>query len=244
MAEMITLSNGIEAYLATPEGEAKGALIVIHEIWGLVPQTKDVADRFAAEGYLVLAPSLLAETGIAPERVAEFERLLFDPEADPEERHNQQTAFRALLAPIRSPEHAAKTLARVRFCFDYLAERAAGKVAITGFCFGGTSAFSLAVHEPRLKAAVPFYGHANFSVAELEKIQAPVLAFYGETDQALIEGLPELTEKMRAAGVDFDAVVYPGAGHAFFNDGNPWAFNQDAASDAWARTLDFLAARL
>ena len=86
MAEMITLSNGIEAYLATPEGEAKGALIVIHEIWGLVPQTKDVADRFAAEGYLVLAPSLLAETGIAPERVAEFERLLFDPEAQPADR--------------------------------------------------------------------------------------------------------------------------------------------------------------
>ncbi|ABY24578.1 carboxymethylenebutenolidase [Renibacterium salmoninarum ATCC 33209] len=244
MAEMITLSNGIDAYLATPVGEAKGAIIVIHEIWGLVPHTKDVADRFAAAGYLVLAPSLLAETGITSERAAEFERLLFDPDADPEEKNKQQTAFRALLAPIRSPEHAAKTAERVQVCFDFLTEKVGEKVAIAGFYFGGTSAFSLAVHEPRLKAAIPFYGHADFSVAELKNVKAPILAFYGETDEGLTTALPERSAKMKEADVEFEAVVYPSTGHAFFNDSNPWAFDQSASTDAWAKTLAFLAANI
>lgn len=244
MAEMITLSNDFDAYLATPEGEVKGGLIVIHEVWGLVDHTKDVADRFAKEGYLVLAPSLLAEFGLTEEKADEFQKLLFDPAADQEQKSKAQPAFREMLAPLRAPEFAAKTAARVQACFDYLAERSNDKVAITGFCFGGTYSFSLAVREPRLKAAIPFYGHADFSAAELAEIEAPVLAFYGEKDQALVSNLPELTTKMQEAGVDFEAVVYPGTGHAFFNDANEWVYNEAAAKDSWTKTLDFLAAKL
>ncbi len=240
---MITLDNELSAYLVEPSGTPQGALIVIHEVWGLVPHTKDVADRFAAEGYLVLAPDLLSDAGLSPERAEEVQALLFDPSISQEKKAAAQPMLRELLAPIRSEEFAAKTLERVKVCFDYLAARAE-KVAITGFCFGGTYAFSLAVHEPRLAAAVPFYGHADFKVAELKNITAPVLAFYGSTDEPLMVKLPQLEQDMAEAGVDFTAVVYPETGHAFFNDSNQWVYRPEAAEDSWAKTLEFLATKL
>ncbi|MFC0456163.1 dienelactone hydrolase family protein [Arthrobacter liuii] len=74
----------------------------------------------------------------------------------------------------------------------------------------------------------------------MRAINCPVLAFYGQQDTALIEELPGLRSRMRAAGVDFEAVVYPGTGHALFNDTNRYTYNGDAAADSWARTLAFL----
>ncbi|UUL76249.1 dienelactone hydrolase family protein [Pseudarthrobacter sp. Fe7] len=74
----------------------------------------------------------------------------------------------------------------------------------------------------------------------LRAINCPVLAFYGEQDTALMEELPGLKSRMRAAGVDFEAVVYPATGHAFFNDTNKYTYNPDAAADSWTRTLAFL----
>jgi carboxymethylenebutenolidase len=115
-------------------------------------------------------------------------------------------------------------------------------VAVCGFCFGGSYSYSLAISESRLKAAVPFYGHASTEISELQKINCPVLAFYGEKDENLMSTLPELKENMKAAGVNYEAVVYPNCGHAFFNDTNKFAYNQEAATDAWQRTLRFLAA--
>ena len=131
--------------------------------------------------------------------------------------------------------------ANAKRCFDYLKGNAAvaGRIAVTGFSFGGTYAWSLAVHEPALKAAVPFYGHANFSVDEFHHIGCPVLAFYGERDTRLIEKLPEVEVSLQEAGISFDSVIYPNAGHAFFNR-NPKAYNEAAATDAWNRSLAFL----
>lgn len=244
MGNMIQLEGNLSAYLSAPDAGVapQGAVIVIHEVWGLVEHTKDVADRFAAEGYLALAPDLLAEDGPAPELAAELQAKLSDPQS----RTALQPKLRELMAPLQAPGFAEKTVARVQACFDYLTAlpEIQGRIAVTGFCFGGTYAFSLAAHEPRLKAAVPFYGHADFSVEQLAGISCPVLAFYGEKDEALVSKLPALKDSMRQAGADFTAVVYPDAGHAFFNDTNKWSFREDAASDAWRRTLDFLAATL
>jgi carboxymethylenebutenolidase len=105
---------------------------------------------------------------------------------------------------------------------------------------GGTYTFSLAAAEPRLRAAVPFYGHAEFKDAELGAIACPVLAFYGGKDTALMEELPGLKGRMAAAGVDFETVVYPETGHAFFNDTNRYTYNAEAAADAWTQALAFL----
>jgi carboxymethylenebutenolidase len=241
MGNMMALGNAemsVQAYVSEPAGTPKGGLVVVHEVWGLVRHTKDVADRFAAEGYVAVAPDLLSGAGGVPDLSGELQEAAFDPQ----QRSNAQPRLRKHMAPMRSPEYAKHAVAALRVCFDHLegVPGLAGRVAATGFCLGGTYTFSLAVAEPRLRAAVPFYGHAEFKDAELRAINCPVLAFYGEQDSALVEELPGLKHRMRAAGVDFEAVVYPGTGHAFFNDTNRYTYNAEAAEDSWRRTLAFL----
>ncbi|HVX24475.1 MAG TPA: dienelactone hydrolase family protein [Candidatus Saccharimonadales bacterium] len=241
MIELTSEGGPLEAYLAEPAGEVKGAIIVIHEIWALNDHTKSIADRLAAEGYVALAPNLLAETNIA----AHAKTLALDL-FNPEKRNEAQPKLRALMTPMQEPGFGERTLARVQACFNTLFARedAAEHVAITGFCFGGSYSFNLAIHEPRLKIALPFYGHAPEDVDELRKIKCPVRAFYGANDEGLMTNLPILKELMKEAKVDFEATVYPGCGHAFFNDTNPFAYNQVAATDAWQKVLAELAATL
>ena len=240
MSKMITVpvQPELPAYLAQPEGEAKGAIIVIHEVWGLTDHIKSIADRFAAEGYIAVAPDFFSSAGIDTDKLEGLQEALFDPER----RNAIQPELRKLMAPIQSPEFGAITTAQLKGCFEYVYNKPATqqKVAVVGFCFGGTYSFSLAVEEPRLKLAVPFYGHSDHSVEELKAITCPVRAFYGEQDERLITSLPDLTARMKEAGVDFEAKVYPDCGHAFFNDTNRFAYNKEAAEDAWKRTLGFL----
>ncbi|HUD06110.1 MAG TPA: dienelactone hydrolase family protein [Candidatus Saccharimonadales bacterium] len=232
-----TDQTSFEAYLIKPPGLIKGGLIVIHEVWGLADHIKDVARRFASDGYCVLAPDLLSQTGIT-EKAGELQKELFDPE----KRAQAQPKIREMMAPIMSPEFAVETIAKVKSCYEYLSstEETKSRVAITGFCFGGTYSFSLAIAEPRLKAAIPFYGHCDATVEELRKIKCPILAFYGEKDEGLMGGLDDLTKNMQEAGVDFTPKVYPNCGHAFFNDSNSFTYNKEAASDSWLKTLEFL----
>jgi len=240
MENMVTIQStegDIPAYEARPEGEIKGGLIVIHEVWGLAPHIKDVARRFAREGYLALAPDLLSGT-IDVAEAAGLQEDLFNPE----KRNAVQPKLRQLMAPIMNPEFGAATTKRVRACFDYLYAKPETKqqVAIVGFCFGGTYSFALAVHEPRLKLALPFYGHADFTTHELQVIACPVRAFYGERDGNLMASLPGLKKNMQAAGVDFEATIYPDCGHAFFNDTNRFAYNEAAAAAGWKTALSEL----
>jgi len=198
---------------------------------------KGVADRFAGEGYLVVAPELLG-AGITNKLAGELQQELFDPER----RAQAQPKIRELMASMQAPGFAEQTLANIQACFNYLTgqEGVNDRIGITGFCFGGTYSFSLAVVQPKLKVAAPFYGHTDFSAEELKNIQCPILAFYGENDERLIAGLPELKTKMKEAGVDFTAQVYKDCGHAFFNDTNKFTYNKAAAQDAWTRTLEFI----
>lgn len=230
-----------EAYIARPEGPPRGALIVIHEVWGLVDHIKDIADRFASEGYLVLAPDLLSSIGIEAHIGLELNAIMKSP--DEKVRTEGQPRLRTAFASLNVPEFAAWAIAALGVSVDYLADQPGiqGRIAVTGFCFGGSYSFALAAADQRIRAAVPFYG-APPEGAAVSKIAAPVLAFYGETDEKLIQSLPEVTAAMQAAGVDFTAKVYENAGHAFFNDTNPFAYRADAAADSWRRTLDFLAA--
>jgi carboxymethylenebutenolidase len=231
----IEAEETLDAYFAKPKGKPKGAVIVIHEVWGLVDHIKSIADRFAEEGYIALAPDLLFELDFSAVDVAVLQKQLFDPKT----RNEVQPILRGLMTPIQEPDFGEKTVKRTKACFDYLynLNDSAHKVSIIGYCFGGTYAYSLAVNEPRLKIAFPFYGHIDEPVEQLKKIKCPVRAFYGQRDERLIEGLDSLKEKMHEAGVDYQAKVYEGAGHAFFNDSNPFAFNKEAAEDAWAIVL-------
>jgi len=230
MGTIVDLPDGTPAYEIQPVGDAKGGLLVVHEVWGLTDHIKDVAERFAKEGYYVLAPDLISDTDIAKHVTPQLQKDLFDPE----KRSAIQPKLRELMAPLQAPDFGAKTLAKVRSCFNYLYDQpaTAKRVAITGYCFGGSYSYNLAVAEPRLKVAVPYYGHADQPADELSKIKCPILAFLGEKDERLMAALPDLKARMSEAGVDFTAQVYPDCGHAFFNDTNPFAYNAAAAKDA------------
>jgi carboxymethylenebutenolidase len=231
--------DGFLGYLSEPHGAPGGALIVIHEIWGLVDHIKDVADRFAAEGYLVLAPDLLSEVGIDAHIGAELQSIMQNP--DPEKRNAGQPLLREKMAPLQAPGYAEFAADALKKCVDYFAGQPGidGRMAVTGFCFGGTYAFALAAADSRVRAVVPFYGSPP-ALDQVGAITAPVLAFYGANDERLMRSLPDVTTAMTDAGVDFTTKVYDAAGHAFFNDTNPYSYNAEVASDAWSRAVTFL----
>lgn len=237
MGKMITI-GGIPIYGATPNSEIRGGLIVIHEVWGLTEHIKDVTDRFAAQGYLAYAPNLLSGTDIEAHVTPELQQDLFNPE----KRNEVQPKLRELMAPIQSPEFARLTLDKLQVVFDNLYdEQKVNKiVGVIGYCFGGTYCYHLAANEPRLKAAVPYYGHADLTEEQMSRIRCPILAFYGQNDARLIEQLPELEQHMKDTDVNFTCQVYENAGHAFFNDTNPYSYNKTAAQSAWGKTLTFL----
>jgi len=236
------LVNGVNVHRADPEGDPKGALIVIHEIWGLVPHIVDVADRYAAEGYLVMAPDLLSDVGVTPEIGLELMAMMNEP--DEAIRTANQPRLREAFAAHQAPDFAATAVAKLKAVVDALEAEPGvdGRIGVLGFCFGGSYSFALAEADDRVTAAVPFYGSTQ--PEEVASIHCPVLAFYGDQDVRLMDGLPALEAAMTDAGVDFTAKVYADAGHAFFNDTNPNSFDPAAAGDAWGRSLEFLAAKL
>ncbi len=231
---------GLPVYRADPTGTARGAVVVIHEIWGLADQIKSVADRLAAEGYVAVAPDLFSSVGLTPEVGAELERLMFH--GTDEDRAAAQPLMREKTTPVRSPEFAARAVPALVELVDALVDdrSAPGPVFVTGFCFGGTYSFALAAADRRIAGAAPFYGSAPEN-ADLASIACPVLAFYGATDERITGALPALEVAMKKAGVDFTAVVYDDTGHAFFNETNPVMYRPDAAADAWSRLLAFFA---
>jgi carboxymethylenebutenolidase len=246
MAEQtITINSGeisLPAFVASPDQSPKGGIIVIHEIWGLNEHTKDVAKRFAEQGYMALAPDLLSGT----ELDGGFDPQLMQQVQNSANRAQGQKLLQTKMAALQAPEFIQNTVNKVKDCFDWLMNKPEthGKIAVVGFCFGGSYCFALAVAEPRLKAAIPFYGHAEQTEDQLRNINCPILAFYGEQDTALTEKLPELTTKMKNAGKNFQYKVYPNTGHAFFNDTNPNRYDEPAARDAWTKTLAFLSENL
>jgi carboxymethylenebutenolidase len=229
----------MDSYRAEPASPARSAVILIEEIWGLVPHIEDVADRLAAEGYLVIAPDLMgAFAGLSPEAGLELHRAMSSP--DEAVRASAQPALRAAFAPTGSPEFGAEAVAALKAVVDDLEAEPGieGRIAVMGFCFGGTYSYALAAADPRIRAAVPFYGSAD--PATVGEIHCPVLAFYGAQDQRLIEALPEVRQAMADGGVDATIQVYPDAGHAFFNDTSAFQYRATDAADAWRRTLAFL----
>ncbi|MFA9446107.1 dienelactone hydrolase family protein [Egicoccus sp. AB-alg6-2] len=215
-------ANGAEqsAYLVRPKGGGSAPLvIVIHENKGLVPYIKNVARRLAAEGYVAVAPDLLARVGGTDK---------FD---------GGEAAIAAIrdLDPQGMVEDVRATLTEVsgRDGVD------ADKAGIIGFCFGGGVAWRVLTQEPRLSAGVPFYGPTPDEEA-VPDITAPVLGIYGELDERITSMLPGIREAMETHGKEFGAVVLPDAGHAFHNDTNPDRYNPEAAAKAWRTAVDFL----
>lgn len=212
----------ISAYMARPAeaGQYPGVL-VCHENRGLNEHIKDVTRRFARQGYTALAVDLLTREGGA-------ENL--DPDQIP-----------GLLGRADPDRHVADFIA----AFDYL-ERLdvvdGQRIGMTGYCFGGGVTWQVATAEPRLKAAVPFYGSAP-ELGEVPNIQAAVLGVYAEQDQRINASIDALEQALIEANVTYQFNVYPGVNHAFHNDTSQ-RYVEEQATQAWRDTLAWFEAHL
>lgn len=204
-------------YIAKPAGKPRGGVVIVQEIFGLTPHICRVADDWAQQGYLTIAPALF-------DRVARDIVLGYSPpEVEKGRGYRQQ---------ISTGQAVLDIAAAAAFC------RHAGKVAVIGFCWGGRLAWAAAAEVP-LGAAVCYYGGGI--PEELPKTpKCPTLLHFGENDHSI--PLSDI-ERLRQAYPAGDYRLYP-AGHAFSNDDRPQ--NYDAASAALARerTSAFLAANI
>ena len=209
----------LSGYLSTPEGKGRhAAVVVIHENRGLNEHTRDVARRFAAEGFTALAPDLLSRKGGTASM-------------------GSPDKAREALSTVMADEATADLKAALAYLDSHKRVRA-GRLGSVGFCWGGARSFLLAAESERLRAAVVFYGSAP-PPEKLAQVRAPVLGIYGETDERITSRVPEVAETLKKAGKKFEYKIYPGAGHAFFNDTGQ-RYDPAAAKDAWALTLAFL----
>ena len=209
-------------YLAAPaQGRGDGpfpGVVVIHENRGLNEHTRDVARRFAIEGFVAVAPDALARLG----GTAQME----SPDA-------ARTAIGTL-----TPEQIMSDLDAALTYLSAQPNVQAGKLGSVGFCWGGARSFNLALNSDQIGAAVVFYGSAP-PFDELSNIKAPILGLYGATDERITSQVPAVAAAMEAAGKPYDYKIYEGAGHAFFNDTGE-RYNPQAAADAWPRAVKFL----
>ena len=213
----------VSGYLSAPEGKGKfPAVIVIHENRGLNDHTRDVARRFAASGFVALAPDLLSRKGGTGSM------------ASPEKA-------REAISTITAEDALIDLEAGLGFLNKHKKVKK-GRLGSVGFCWGGARSFLLASDSKLLRAAVVFYGSAP-SAEKLARVRVPVLGIYGETDERITSKVPEVAETLKKSNKRFEYKIYPGAGHAFFNDTGE-RYNPAAAADAWTRTLNFLRANL
>jgi carboxymethylenebutenolidase len=203
-------------FLVRPKEDAKyPAVIVIHEIWGLVDHIKDVALRLGREGYVALAVDLFE--GKTVSKLEEGRKL------------REQFTEDRILGDLNG-------------AFDYLRRLAYVNpkgIGSMGFCMGGGLSLLLASRNKDLAAAVVFYGRNPSPIDQVKNIECPVLGNYAGADMAITESDVDLLKQTLAKyGKTFDIKTYPEAPHAFFNDTRE-SYRRDAAKDAWTRTLRF-----
>jgi len=214
-------------WVVYPERKDKAPVVlVIHEIFGLTDWARGVADQLAKEGYLAVAPDLLS--GLGPGGGG-TEAL----------KDDVGKAIRTL-----TPEMVAARLNAVR---DWALKlpAASTKSASVGFCWGGSQSFAYAAAQPKLDAAVVYYGTAPADPAALARIAAPVLGLYGGDDARVDATIPATETEMKKLGKPYTPMVFERAGHGFLRqqtgrDGS----NMKASEKAWPATLAFLRANL
>lgn len=211
-------------YLAVPSSGSGPGVVVVQEWWGLVPHITDVAERFAAEGFVALAPDLYHGKKV--------------PNSEPDE------AGKAMMA--MQLDQAGKDMSGA---VDELRRRSGHeRVGVVGFCMGGGLALVLACQRPDAVAAcVPFYGAIPWPDAQPDysALAAPVQAHVAGRDEWFS---PEAAARQQAMlsdlGKRMTFHVYPDAQHAFFNDSRSEVFDSDASALAWSRTIEFLRTEL
>jgi carboxymethylenebutenolidase len=234
------------------------SVVVIQEAWGVDDHIQDIVRRFASAGYAALAPDLFSVNGQRPEplsrdRLAEFLRVLnspggiaiFDPSRRDEaiaalpdgQRERIKETLGALAAGMgEMSKYVPALLAATTYLREESEVTKGRKIGSVGYCMGGALSGLLAAHDSALAVACIYYGTSP-GADLVPRIACPVFGFYGADDARINGTVPAFAEAMKAAGKQFEAHTYAGAGHAFSNDRRP-TFNVDASRDAFARTLE------
>ena len=216
----LTAADGhrLGAYRADPQQAARGAIVVIQEIFGVNAHIRSICDRLAEAGYVAIAPALFDrierdfQSGYSPPEIEQARGFIAEPDWD---------------GYLSDTEAALKAVADV------------GKVGIVGFCLGGSVAFLAATRLTGLAAAVGFYGGRIAHFAD-EVPRCPTQLHYGAEDGGIPMGN---VDTVRAKRPDCEVFVYAGAGHGFHCDERA-SFHPEASKLAWARTLSFFASHV
>jgi len=209
--KLSTSQGATTAYVARPDENASAGVILVQEYWGINEHIRDLAGRFAGEGYLCVAPDLYRG------RIAE--------DKDQASALMQALRIEDGIETIRKAIDSATSTYKV------------DRFAIIGFCMGGTFALRAACEFSELKAAAPFYGDIP-EESVLKQLEVPTLFIAGKRDGWInpqkVNGLKEVAKKY---DLPVEVVSYD-ADHAFFNDTRPQVYNEEAARDAWRRVLE------
>lgn len=211
----------MKAVLAKPKGKKElGGVVVIHENRGLTPHIIDVTKRLAAEGFIALGVDALSSFGGTPEDENKGRELI------------------GKLDPEKNVQNYLKSLAYLRDLKD-----SNGKTGCMGFCWGGGMANKLAVMDPKLNAAVAYYG-AQAKAEDVPKIKASVMLHYGGLDERINAGIPAYEQALKQNNIDYKVFVYEGVNHAFNNNTSPTRYNEPAAKLAWQRTIELFKTKI
>jgi carboxymethylenebutenolidase len=219
MVQFPGTAGNVSAYVSRPrDGKNLGTVIVIHENRGLVDHIKDVARRFAKDGFAAIAVDCMSRLGGS----------------------DQYKGGDAAIEAIRGV-NGAMVAEDLTAALNYMKKQSYvnGKVGVVGYCWGGGQSLNFATKCNDLNAAVVYYGRNPDPLDSVANIPCPVMGNYGEDDPNIMPGVEPLKAALTKAGKKFDIKIYPGAKHAFNNNTNADRYHPEAARDAWARTVSF-----
>jgi carboxymethylenebutenolidase len=242
----------VPAFFVKPASPA-GSVVVLHEVWGLVPHIENVCKRISKLGFTAVAPDLYWKHKelLVPEKIRAAMEGVWNLSLL--ERRDINKVREALTKKGLSQEimQVAMTLYNQDFrdqmldsavaCVKYTYERTP-RVATLGFCLGGGISARVATRFPQLTACIVFYGEPP--TTEVKKIRAPILTIHAEHDEIINSKIPEFVHSVLSSGKDLTLKVYPATRHGFFNDTNKENYNGAAAEDAWELTKWFLSRKL
>jgi carboxymethylenebutenolidase len=224
----------VNCFITYPEVKDKAtAVIVIHEIFGLTDWVRGVTDQLAEAGYIAIAPDLL--WGKAPN-------------GEGTEALVKANGSQAVMPAIQALPHD-QIAADLDAVYDYVSKLPScnGKVAVSGFCWGGGTSFQYSSKNPNLKACFSFYGPPPTNLETAQHINCPVYGFYAANDNRIDAMIPAITDLMKQAGKTYDPVTYEGAGHGFMREGevpdskdSNHEANVKAREEAWKRWKNLL----
>jgi carboxymethylenebutenolidase len=214
----------LKAYVAHPAGGGpRPAVIVVQEWWGLNDNIKDIARRFADEGYFAIAPDLYSRQG---------HKVASDP----------NTAAQ-LMGGLNKPDGVQDLQSTIQW-LRAQKETRAGKIGVTGYCMGGSYAMLVPCESKEISAAAPFYGEIPTD-DEIQKLNCAIFYAYGANDGWIQrKDVDRLAADLKKFNKKGEVKVYEGCQHGFFNDTRKDVYAPDAAKDAWARTRKLFAENL